>query len=110
MSSNLKELKRNLLSTEYPKWRRGVSSAFLILFSYLAVFTFGYTYFSEPQAHCWKGFFYLSILWLIVQTLVISYLFFFEIIPAFARWSIELLLLVANAWFILFLFSLEACS
>lgn len=109
MSKKIEEFKRELFSTGYPKWRNVVSCSFLLIFSYGAVFTFWYMYFSYPEFKCWNGFFYLSVVWLFVQTTVIGFLYFYMNIPAFARWSITLFILVANMWFILFLFSLKSC-
>jgi len=110
MPNKIEDLKQRLLSTDYPKWRKQVSCLFLLFFSYTSVITFGYLYFTTPELSCWNGFFCLSIIWLLVQTSVIAYLFFFSNIPAFARWSVTMMLLVANIWFILFLFSLTACK
>lgn len=109
MNKKIEDFKKEFLSTDYPKWRNVVSCSFLLILSYGAVLTFGYMYFTAPELKCWNGFFYLSVVWLFVQTAVIGFLYFYSNIPAFARWSVTLLILVANMWFILFLFSLKSC-
>ncbi|WP_344796855.1 hypothetical protein [Litoribacillus peritrichatus] len=109
MSNSLEEIKKYFLSTDYPKWRRGLSALFLIVTSYAAVSVLGYLIYTEIEFGCREVFFFLSVFWLIVQTAVIAYLYFFTTIPAFARWSIEVILLITNIWFLLFLFSLQKC-
>ena len=103
------EMKGGLLSTQYSKTRRVFSGTLLLILSAATVLTFWYMYFTYPGVDCWRGFFYISVPWLVVQIVVIAYLYFFNNIPAFARGAIDLLIGMANLWFILFLFSLKAC-
>lgn len=110
MRQTIEGLKQLLLSTDYPGWRRLTSCVFLLVLSGVSVITFGYLYFTTPELSCWTGFFYLSVVWGLIQTSVIAFLYFDFPIPVFARWSITMVLLVANIWFILFVFSLTPCG
>ncbi|GAB2918108.1 hypothetical protein GCM10027181_16570 [Rheinheimera gaetbuli] len=102
--------KAKLLSTDYPQWRNRLSCAALAALSGGAVLCWYYAYYTLPQTECYKGFLYISVLWLAVQWAVIGYLYWYRDIPAFARSAIKLLVLVANAWFGLFIFSLQPCG
>ncbi len=99
-----------LSRTEYPRWRNLLSCVFLAVLSTGTVLSWYYLYFTLPATQCHKGTLYLSALWLAVQWVVIGYLYGWRDIPAFARTAIKLLIVVANLWFILFLFSLKSCG
>jgi hypothetical protein len=105
-----KNLKERLLSTSNENWKNILSSAFLSIFCALNVTVFGYFIFIIPNMLCHKGFFYLAILWLIAEALVIGYLYFHKNVPRFARDALVLTLLISNIWFILFVFGLRECS
>lgn len=109
MSDKYNELMASLTGTEYPQWRNLFSSVLLLVLSTAVVGAWWYVYFTVPEIGCYKGFFFLSILWLAVQWVVIGYLYWCPEMPAYARNAIKLLILLANAWFILFLFSLKPC-
>jgi len=109
MTNKIDEYKAKLLSTDYSKGRNLLSSVLLIIVSTGAVLSWWYVYSVTEEAECHNGFLYLSVLWLISQWVVIGYLLLYPNIPAFARTAITLLILVANVWFGLFIFSLKAC-
>lgn len=73
-------------------------------------FAWFYIYYTSSNAACHKGFLYLSYIWLFVQWVVIGYLYQSRNTPAFARDAIKVLILLANVWFGLFLFSLQPCA
>jgi hypothetical protein len=101
--------KKKLLDTEYPYWRNVFSSAVLALLSTGAVSAWWWAYYTTPEAECHEGILYFSALWLLVQWIVIGYLYRYQDIPAFARNAIKLLVLMANVWFCLLVFSLRPC-
>ena len=92
------------------QWRNLLSCVVLALLALGAVGSWWYAYYSTPEAACYKGFLYLSVLWLVAQWIVIGYLYWYRDIPVFARGAIKLLILVANVWFGLFIFSLNPCG
>lgn len=110
MTDNFSEYKARLLSTDYPQWRNMLSCVVLLALSTGAVLSWWYLYYSLPETECHKSFLYFSVLWLAVQWVVIGYLYWYRDIPAFARGSIKLLILVANVWFGLFIFALKPCG
>eukprot|EP00493_Phyllostaurus_siculus_P022981 UN23315 len=63
-----------------------------------------------PELQCHANYFYLSVLWLAAEYAVIAYLYSYRNIPKFAREAIVLSILIANIWFILFIFGLKECS
>lgn len=109
MAKDFAEFKEELLSTEYPEWRNKLSSLTLLILVTSVVLSFWYLYLTVPGLECYRGFFYFSFLWLIVQWIVIGYLYWFSNVPRFARTAIKVMIAVANCWFILFVFSLTAC-
>lgn len=109
MTDKYNETRARLLSTDYPQWRNLLSSVVLITLSAGIVSSWWYIHYTLSEAECHKGFLYLSVLWLAVQWVVIGYLYWYREIPAFARGAIKLLILVANVWFGLFIFSLKPC-
>lgn len=109
MTDKFNEYRARLLSTDYPQWRNLLSCVVLVALSTGAVLSWWYAYYSIPETECHKGFLYFSALWLAVQWVVIGYLYWYRGIPAFARGAITLLILVANVWFGLFIFSLKPC-
>lgn len=110
MTDKFNEYREKLLSTDYPKWRNLISSVVLVMLSTGAVLSWWYAYYTLPETGCHKGFLYLSVLWLAIQWVVIGYLYWYRNIPAFARGAIKLFILVANIWFILFIFALKPCG
>jgi len=110
MTKKFSEYRERLLSPDYPQWRNLLSCLVLIVLSTWVVLSWWYAYFTLPETSCHRGFFFFSVLWLVVQWVVIGYLYRYQDIPAFARGAIKLLILVANVWFGLFIFSLKSCS
>ena len=109
MTDKFDETRAKFLSTDYLLWRNVLSCVVLVVLSTGAVSSWWYAYYTTPGAECHRGFFYFSVLWLVVQWVVIGYLYRYRNVPAFARGAIEMLILVANIWFVLFIFSLEPC-
>ncbi|MBN0988920.1 hypothetical protein [Amphritea pacifica] len=109
MKEKLNEIRAKLLSTDYPQWRNLLSCVVLIALSTGAVLSWWYAYYTLPETACHEGFLLFSVLWLAVQWVVIGYLYWYRDIPAFARNALKLLILVANIWFGLFIFSLQPC-
>lgn len=109
MTDKLGETREKLLSTQYPQWRNLLSCIVLVVLTTGAVSSWWYAYYTTPDTYCHKGFLYFSVLWLVVQWVVIGYLYRYQNIPAFARGAIKLLILLANVWFGLFIFSLKPC-
>ena len=110
MADNFREYREKLLSTDYPPWRNLLSCLALAVLSTGAVLAWWYAYFTLPETACHKGTLYVSVLWLVVQWVVIGYLYWFRDIPAFARGAIKILILTANIWFGLFIFALKPCG
>ncbi|MDL0432583.1 hypothetical protein QPM17_15680 [Marinobacter sp. TBZ242] len=110
MTENLTEAKEKLLSTEYPRWRNLLSCTILVLFTTGMVSGWWYAYHTASDIECHKGMLYFSAVWLAVQWVVIGYLYRYQNIPKFAREAINLLILLGNVWFGLFIFSLQPCT
>jgi len=110
MTEKLTEAKEKFLNTEYPRWRNVLSCAILVLLSTGMVSGWWYAYYTASDTECHKGFLYLSVVWLAVQWVVIGYLYRYQNIPAFARNSIKVLIMLGNVWFGLFIFSLQPCA
>lgn len=110
MVENLTELKKKLLSTEYPRWRNLLSCAILVLLTTAMVLGWWYAYYTATDIECHKGVLYFSAVWLAVQWVVIGYLYRYKDIPKFAREAIKFLILLGNMWFGLFIFSLQPCT
>lgn len=110
MTDKLNETTAKLLMTDYPQWRNLLSSVVLVILCTGTVSSLWYAYYTTPGSDCHKGFLYLSVLWLAVQFVVIGYLYRITTIPAFARSAIKLLIMLANIWFGLFIFSLKPCA
>ena len=104
------EVKGKLLSTSVTGWRVAVSTAVLFILCSGSVAAFGYIFFTMPKLQCHANFFYLSIFWLAAEYVVIGYLYFYKNIPKFARETIVLSIVIANFWFILFVFGLNECT
>ena len=103
-------LKDKLLDTEYPKWKNTLSMVVLALSVICSVGAFTYLSFIGLNLSCWSGFLYMSYLWAFFQLPVIFYLYTSSDIPSYARQSVSISLLFANAWFILAVFSLKPCG
>ena len=110
MSDSFNKVKKKALSTHYPRWRNIVSAFFLGLMCLGMVSSFWYLYWTTENIQCYQGFLYLSIAWLLIELLVIVYMFKFNDIPKFARDSIGALIAFSNIWFGLFLFGLKPCG
>lgn len=104
------KLKGKLISTSVTGWGVAVSTAALFILCGSGVAAFGYTLFTIPELQCHATFFYLSIFWLFSEFAVIAYLYCYRNIPKFAREAVVISLLIANCWFILFIFGLQECS
>lgn len=104
-----KVMKDMYLSTSYSTWKNTFSTVMLLVFCISFVAIFGYLIFTIPSIFCQKIWFYFSILWLVVELAVISYLYFYKNIPRFAREAIVLLILMSNVWFAMFIFGLKEC-
>jgi len=105
-----KAIKERLLSTAVIGWRNKASAAVLMSLCSLRVAAFGYICFTMPGLECYRVFFYLSIVGLISEYAVIGYLYFYKDIPKFARDAVTISLLIANFWFVLFVFGLQECK
>ena len=110
MNQKFNEFKEKSLSTDYPLWRNVVSTFFLTLMCLGVVGSFWYFFWSTENMQCYEGFLYTSAAWIVVELVVISYLFKFNTIPMFARDSIGALIAFSNIWFGLFIFSLRPCG
>ena len=104
------ELKDRLLSTTVTGWRITVSTAALFILCSGAVAAFGYICFTMPALQCHTNYFYLSVLWLAAEYAVLGYLYCYKNIPKFAREACVFSILMANIWFILFVFGLKECT
>lgn len=110
MIDSFNKIKEKALSTDYPYWRRVVSTFSLGLMCLAIVGGFLYLYWITENIQCYEGFLYLSVAWVLVELFVIAYMFKFNNIPKFARDSISVLIAFSNIWFGLFLFSLKPCG
>lgn len=110
MSNSFNKLKEKALSTDYPHWRNVVSTFLLGLMCLGIVGSYWYLYWTTENIQCYKGFLYLSVVWVAIELFVIAYMFKFKNIPKFARDSIGGLIAFSNIWFGLFLFSLKPCG
>ncbi len=104
------EIKDRWLATSVTGWRNAVSIVALFSMCSGGVATFGYILITIPELQCHVAFFYLSILWLVSECTVLAYLYCYRNIPKFAREAVVFSLLMANIWFILFIFGLQECS
>lgn len=109
MANKWIEFRERQLSTHSPNWRIELSCVALFFLSTGTVLSWWYAYITLPEAVCHKGIFYLSALWLAVQWTVIGYLYWYRNIPVFARAAVAMLMVMANVWFGLFLFTLQPC-
>ncbi len=109
MSNAWQELKNKMMNTEYPRWRRGLSTVLLLLFSLTPVMVLWYLYFTKDNLHCIRGFVYISVPWLIVQLIVTAHLHISTNVIALVRVSQKMLIGFGNMWLILFIFSIKAC-
>lgn len=109
MNQKIDDLKRSLLSTDYPRWRNTISSVFLISLCTIIVGLFFYLYLTTPLLQCYEGYLYFAIIWLICEYIVIIYLYAYNNIPSFARTTIKMVIGLSNIWFGLFIFGLQAC-
>jgi len=110
MINRFHKIKESALTTEYSQWRNIAATIFLSLMCLGVVGDFWYLYFSTESLECYKGFLYMSVVWIVVELLVIAYMFQFNTIPRFARDSIGLLIAFSNIWFGLFVFGLQPCG
>ncbi len=99
-----------MLSTNHPRWRNVVSTIFFTLACVGMVGCFWYLYLSLDSIGCYKSFLSMSVIWLVAELFVITYLFLFKNIPVFARESIVIVIAFSNVWFGLFIFSLKPCG
>ncbi|MBB3169438.1 hypothetical protein [Simiduia aestuariiviva] len=104
------KLKEQLLSTSVNNFGSAARAASLLILCGASVAAFGYVLITIPALQCHAFFFYLSIFWLAAEVAVIAYLYRYKNIPRFAREAVVISLLIANFWFILFVFSLQACN
>ncbi len=110
MNKHLATLKAKYTSTEYPAWKNVAVTIILTVTCTLVVSIFWYLYFSTGTLGCYRGFLYLSIVWLLIELVLIAFLFRYKTIPRFAREAIGAIIGMSNIWFILFVFSLQACE
>jgi len=103
------EVKRKLLSTSVTGWKNAISTAILLIMSVSGVGVFGFILLTTPALQCHAIFFYLSLFWLASEVVLIAYLYCYKNIPRFAREAVVFSLLIANIWFILFIFGLKGC-
>ncbi|AJQ96026.1 hypothetical protein [Gynuella sunshinyii] len=108
-SQKLSQLKQQAFATDYPMWRKMTSTVFLSLACIVVVGTAWYLYLATDGLECQKGFFLLSLPWLIAELMVIAYMFYYSI-PRVIRASLEVIIGCSNIWFGLFIFSLKACG
>jgi hypothetical protein len=104
------ELKVKALNTEYPRWRRILSTIMLVVFSVTPVVVLWYLYLASPNTHCVKGFVYFLAPWLIAQLIMIIHLYVSTELSAIVRVSQIMVIGFANMWLILFSFTIETCS
>ncbi len=104
------EAKERQLSTSVTAWKITVSTVALFVLCSGSVAAFGYIYLTMPKLQCHTTYFYLSLLWLGAEYAVIGYLYCYKNIPKFAREAMVFSILLANIWFILFIFGLKECT
>ncbi len=109
MNHEIQKIREKALATDYPRWRNVASTIFLGLMCLVMVGSFWYVFASIEGLGCYKGFLYMSMIWIVVELLVIAYMFTSSTIPKFARTSIALVIAFSNIWFGLFIFSLKPC-
>lgn len=107
--NRIAEVKGKLLSTSVKGWKLKVSTAALFILCGGSVATFGFICFTMPKLQCYANYFYLSILWLGAEYAILGYLYCYKNIPKFARDAVVFSILLANMWFILFVFGLTEC-
>ena len=110
MDSRLNEIKRKLLSEQQGSLGQRVSLLILCALCFLSVASLGYLFLITPMMRCHSPFFYLAAVWLVMEMMVIGYLYVYKNIPKFARDAIVVMVLISNVWFLLFVFSLKACN
>ena len=110
MVNKFSELKEKALSTEVSKWWRFKSTVSLAVMCLGMVAYFWYLLVTMDALYCYKGFVYMTVVWIVAELTLIGYMFRSNSIPRFVRSSLELVLSSSNLWFGLFLFSLNACS
>jgi len=109
MNQKIDDLKRTLLSTDYPRWRNIASSILLVFLCTTIVGLFVFLYLTKPLLQCYEGYLYFAIIWLICEYMIIIYLYAYNNIPSFARTTITMVIGFSNIWFGLFVFGLQAC-
>lgn len=105
-----KGIKEKLLSTSVVGWQVAFSCVALFSACTVSVAAFGYLIYSTAELECHSVFFYLALLWLASEYAVIGWLYSDRNIPKFARDSVIITILLANVWFILFVFGLTECA
>ncbi|GGX75177.1 hypothetical protein GCM10007392_47990 [Saccharospirillum salsuginis] len=110
MNEKLKDAIAKQTTTEYAQWRNVLTTLALTVLVTSTVATWGYIFYSTPNIECHENFWYLSLPWLLVQWVVIGFMFWYRNIPMFARHAIQLLIMFSNVWFIFFIFSLRPCG
>lgn len=109
MNNAWEELKNKAMNTEYPRWRRVVSTVLLIFFSLAPVMILWYLYFTNDNLHCIRGFVYFSVPWLVAQLIVTAHLYISTNVIALVRVSQKMVIGFGNMWLILFIFSIPTC-
>ena len=93
-----KFLPRTLFDTDFPRCRNIGVTLVLLSCSGGMVSVLWYFYFAADGTHCYKGFIYMSALWLAIELIVIGYLYKFKNIPKFARDAIMFMIIFSNLW------------
>ena len=75
---NIIDIKDRLLSTSVTNWRVTVSTVVLLILCSCSVAAFGYICFGLPSQPCYTNFFYLSLVWLATEYIVIGYLYYYK--------------------------------
>lgn len=110
MSTIIEKFKEKALSTEYPRWKNILSSCVLSFLCISVASAFWYLFLTVDKMECHKGFAILSFPWLVVEFLIVYYLFKSNTVPRYATDSMVLLVAFSNIWFGLFLFGLKPCT
>lgn len=110
MSSNRNQFLAGAMGTDYPQWKNIVFTVLMTAMCLGMPCLFWYLYVSTENLECYKGFLYLSITWVVVELVLIAYMFQYNNVPRFARNAMGLMLAFSNLWFGLFVLGLEACG
>lgn len=110
MNQKIDDLLKKMVAVEYPRWRNIVSTVLLSVLCTTVVVCYWYLHITESSLHCYEGYLFFSLVWLISEYILIFYLYRYNNIPRFARTNIKMVIGISNIWFGLFLFSLKPCA